>query len=53
MDIDIRKICKNCMNYDAAQKVCTIRYTIHPNKVRTPMKRRQNQNGCAVFMFKP
>lgn len=49
-DIDIRRICKNCMDFDSEENVCTVRYKIHADKTREPMKRKPLQAGCEVFM---
>lgn len=49
--IDIRRICKNCMDYDKATKQCLVRYKILQDETRAPMKRKPNQKGCQVFIF--
>lgn len=51
--MNIKMICKNCMDYDHAKEECLIRYKISTYKTRTPMKRRPNQKGCKVFLFAP
>lgn len=43
--------CKNCMDYDDIKQECTIRYVIHKDESRTPMKRKPNQKGCSVFLL--
>ncbi|GLX85065.1 hypothetical protein tloyanaT_13170 [Thalassotalea loyana] len=48
----IKRTCKNCADFDAENNVCTIRYTILEDKSKTPMKRKPNQNGCKVHMYK-
>ena len=50
--MDIRRICKNCMDYSHEKGECTIRYTILKDKTRTPMKRKTSQKGCQVFMYR-
>ena len=51
--MDIRRVCKNCMDYNLGKEQCLVRYTILKDKTRTPMKRKPNQTGCQVFMFAP
>jgi len=43
-------VCKNCMDFENG--ICTIRYVIHKDKTRTPLKVRPNKLGCAVFEYK-
>lgn len=47
----MKKICKNCMDFDKEKEECTIRYTILKDKSRIPMKRKPHQIGCEVFML--
>lgn len=49
-DIDIRKVCSNCEDFDKEQSICTIRYSIQ-GKERKPLPRKPNQRGCTAFMF--
>ena len=51
--MDIKRVCRNCMDYDKENKQCLIRYTILEDKTRTPMERKPDQKGCQVFMFDP
>ena len=50
--MDISMTCKNCDDFDEEKQVCTIRYKILEDKTKEPMKRKPNQSGCTVFMFK-
>lgn len=47
-----KMICANCMDFDAENNTCTIRYLIHKDKTKSPMPRKPNQKGCQVFMQK-
>lgn len=49
--VDIRRICGNCDDFNSILKVCTIRYLVS-NGQKQAMPRREDQKGCAVFMFK-
>jgi hypothetical protein len=48
--MDIRRVCKNCTDYDKDKSECTVRFTITLGKDRIPMKRKPNQGNCAVFL---
>lgn len=50
--ISFNMICANCMDFDAENNKCTIRYLILKDKTKTPMPRKPNQKGCQVFMQK-
>lgn len=50
--VSFKMICANCMDYDAENNTCTIRYLIHKDKTKSPMPRKPNQKGCQVFMQK-
>lgn len=47
----MKRICKNCDDFDSENNTCTIRYTILADKTKIPMKRTPNQKGCEVFML--
>ena len=49
-EIDIRKVCSNCEDYNSEQRICTIRYVIN-GKDRKPLLRKPSQKGCTAFMF--
>ena len=51
-DVSFKMICANCMDFDAENSTCTIRYLIHKDKTKSPMPRKPNQKGCQVFMQK-
>lgn len=51
--VDIRRVCKNCMDYNPEKEECSIRNVILKDKTRVPMKRRPDQKGCKVFMYAP
>lgn len=48
----IKKTCGNCADFDAENSICTIRFTILEDKSKTPMKRKPNQSGCKVHIYK-
>jgi hypothetical protein len=48
----MRKICKNCMDFDSDKNVCTIRFLIQKGKPKGPLPRKHNEKGCEVFMEK-
>ena len=48
--IDIRKVCANCEDFDIEKSICTIRYALK-GKDRKPLYREANQRGCTAFMF--
>ena len=50
--VSFKMICANCMDFDAENNTCTIRYLIHKDKTKSPMPRKSNQKGCQVFMQK-
>lgn len=50
--ISFKMVCANCMDFDATNNTCTIRFTINKDKSRTPMKRKPHQKGCEVLMWK-
>lgn len=50
MIIDIRQVCKNCVDYNPEKEECTVRYTTIRTDTKQPMKRKPNQGGCVVFM---
>jgi hypothetical protein len=50
--VSFKMICANCMDFDAENNTCTIRYLIHKDKTKSPMPRKPNQKGCQVFMQK-
>jgi hypothetical protein len=47
----MKKICKNCMDYNTKKEECTIRYIILKDKTKIPMKRNPYQKGCSVFLL--
>ena len=48
--MDIRRVCKNCADYDKDKSECTVRFTRILGKGRVPMKRKPNQGNCVVFL---
>lgn len=52
MSDEYLRICDNCSDFDRANRICMIRFTLSKDKKRVPMKRLPSQNGCKVFMFK-
>lgn len=48
----MKRTCEDCMDFNLKDNTCDIRYTIHSDKSKTPMKRKPNQKGCEVFMLK-
>ena len=49
---ELKRVCKNCNDFDSKNNSCTIRYTRILGKGRVPMKRNDNSKACAVFMLK-